>query len=194
MLMLVLCLTSTTESPDEDSLLDECLLQIAGGDTHGMERLYRLTHVRLYGYVLSVVRNVADAQDILHDCYVSIWSGAAGYRSVGKPMAWIFTVAKNLCRMKFREQRHTADGATEEPLPEPLFREEVSPEDRLVLNACLQTLSEDERRMVVWHTVSGLKHREIAHMLDLPLPTVLSKYHRALKKLKTALLKGEELP
>jgi RNA polymerase sigma-70 factor (ECF subfamily) len=32
--------------------------------------------------------------------------------------------------------------------------------------------------------VSGLKHREIAELLDLPLATVLSKYHRGLKKLR----------
>lgn len=189
MLIPVLCLTSTTESPDEASLLDEYLLQIAEGDTHGMERLYRLTHIRLYGYVLSIVKNVSDAQEVLHDCYVSIWSAAARYRSVGKPMAWIFTVAKNLCRMKLRERQHAADEAVDD-LPEPLFGEGVSADDRLVLNTCLQALSDDERRIVVWHAVSGMKHREIAQMLDLPLPTVLSKYHRALK---TALLKGEDL-
>ena len=40
------------------------------------------------------------------------------------------------------------------------------------------------------HAVTGLKHREIAALLELPLATVLSKYHRALKKLKTR-MKGD---
>ena len=40
---------------------------------------------------------------------------------------------------------------------------------------------------------SGLKHREIADLLELPVSTVLSKYHRGLKKLK-ALMKGEDHP
>jgi RNA polymerase sigma-70 factor (ECF subfamily) len=44
---------------------------------------------------------------------------------------------------------------------------------------------------VVLHAVSGLKHREIAAALNLPLPTVLSKYNRALKKLKTHLSGGD---
>jgi len=35
--------------------------------------------------------------------------------------------------------------------------------------------------------VSGIKHRQIAQVMELPLPTVLSKYHRALKKMKTYL-------
>ena len=43
------------------------------------------------------------------------------------------------------------------------------------------------------HAVSGLKHREIAGMLDRPLSTVLSRYHRALGKLRAALLAGEEV-
>ena len=41
--------------------------------------------------------------------------------------------------------------------------------------------------MVLLHAVSGLKHREIAALLELPLATVLSKYHRALKKLRVQL-------
>ena len=40
------------------------------------------------------------------------------------------------------------------------------------------------------HAVTGLKHREIAVLLELPLPTVLSKYHRALKKMR-AYLEGD---
>ena len=45
-------------------------------------------------------------------------------------------------------------------------------------------LNQQERQIVVLHAVSGFRHREIAQLLQLPLPTVLSKYHRALKKLK----------
>ena len=41
------------------------------------------------------------------------------------------------------------------------------------------------------HAVAGVKHREIADIMDIPLPTVLSKYHRALRKLRTFLEKGD---
>ena len=43
------------------------------------------------------------------------------------------------------------------------------------------------RRIVLLHAVTGMKHREIAALLELPLPTVLSKYHRALKKMRSCL-------
>ena len=44
--------------------------------------------------------------------------------------------------------------------------------------------SEQEQQIVVLHAVSGFRHREIASLLSLPLSTVLSKYHRAIKKLQ----------
>ena len=45
--------------------------------------------------------------------------------------------------------------------------------------------------IIVQHAVIGFKHQEIADDLDLPLSTVLSKYRRALMKLRTAMLKGD---
>lgn len=48
----------------------------------------------------------------------------------------------------------------------------------------LAQLAQDEREIVVLHVVTGLKHREIAELLEMPLPTVLSKYRRSLKKLE----------
>ena len=57
-------------------------------------------------------------------------------------------------------------------------------EDRNVLLACMEQLSDQERQIVILHAVSGFKHREIAALLELPLSTVLSKYNRALKRLR----------
>ena len=53
-----------------------------------------------------------------------------------------------------------------------------------MLESYLKLLSDEERQIVVLHAISGFKHHEIAKVLKLPLPTVLSKYSRALKKLR----------
>lgn len=53
--------------------------------------------------------------------------------------------------------------------------------------AALNILSDEERQIITLHSISGLKHREIADLLNLKLTTVLSKYHRGLKKLKDAI-------
>ena len=69
----------------------------------------------------------------------------------------------------------------------------ISVEDRQVLDAALTALADDERQIVLLHAVTGWKHREIAGLLELPLSTVLSKYRRALLKLKTKLEGGDAL-
>ena len=59
------------------------------------------------------------------------------------------------------------------------------------MQQALAALGEEERRIILLHAVTGLKHREIAALLELPLSTVLSKYNRALKKMR-AYLEGDD--
>ena len=57
--------------------------------------------------------------------------------------------------------------------------------------ALLAALADQERQIVILHVLTGLKHREIAALLELPLATVLSQYSRALKKLRLAWKEAE---
>jgi len=124
-----------------------------------------------------------------------VHSAAAAYRSSGKPMAWLITIAKNLCLMKLRERKKKAEVEDEDFFINAQYNEDsrLTPEDAFILNECMNELSDEERQIVVLHVVSGFKHREIASFLNMALPTVLSKYHRALKKLKNSLSKGERV-
>ncbi|MBO5797027.1 MAG: RNA polymerase sigma factor [Clostridia bacterium] len=173
------------------ALLEECLKDMATGNQNALATLYEHTATALFSYILSVLKNRPDAEDTLQDCYLRILGAAPHYRSQGKPLAWMLTVARNLCMQRLRERQR------ETPLLEDgvnLFEEtdgRLSMEDKTVLRECLTTLSDEERQIVVLHAVAGFRHREIAALLDLPLATVLSKYHRALKKLKNELTKGD---
>ena len=69
----------------------------------------------------------------------------------------------------------------------------MSAEERHVLHTALTALEDTERQVILLHAVSGLKHREIAELLEIPLATALSKYHRGLKKLR-AKLEGDDAP
>lgn len=190
---MILCMTSTNEPVlrSDASKLEDYIVRIAQNDREAFAALYEETRACVYGFALSVLKNTHDAEDILHDCYLSVISSAGSYRSYGKPMAWILTIARNLSLMKLREHQRTGelpDGDLEAQLSE---KESLSPDDKLVLSECMRTLSDEERQIVVLHAVGGFKHREIAGILNLPLPTVLSKHSRALKKLKSRLTKGE---
>ena len=161
------------------------LLQgVSAGDPAALAQLYRHTQASVYSFALSILKNAHDAEDVLHDCYVAVWHNASGYRSQGKPLAWMLTIARNLCLQRLRERRKTADVSGEDWESGLADNRGLSMEDRSVLLACMEELSDEERQIVTLHAVSGFKHREIAELMELPLPTVLSKYSRALKRLK----------
>ena len=65
----------------------------------------------------------------------------------------------------------------------------MNDEERLTVRASLSALRDDEQKVLLLHAVAGFKHREIADFLELPLSTVISKYNRAAKKLKSILEK-----
>ena len=182
------------EPPAYDGMSDEkLLLQAAKGDKEAFHRLYENTYRTVYSYILSIAKNPADSEEILQETYMRVWTSAASYEPQGKPLAWIFTIARNRCYMVFRSRRHEADVGLEELGESEL--EDYCPElenaaDREALNAALNILSEEDRGIVLLHAASGMKHREIAASLDMPLSTVLSRYNRAMKKLQKYLSAG----
>jgi RNA polymerase sigma-70 factor (ECF subfamily) len=163
--------------------LDQWISQCAEGNTHALEQLYRATSPAVYAYLLSVLKDTHDAQDLLHETYLNIWTGAAGYRSQSKPMAWILTIGKNLCMRQLRNQSKPSP-PPEEWMAYTPDSGEMTQEDRWIIRQCMEQLSEEARQIVVLHAVAGFKHWEIAKFLDLPLSTVLSKYHRSIQKLR----------
>jgi RNA polymerase sigma factor (sigma-70 family) len=168
--------------------IDDCLSRIAlDKDKGALEELYRKTYTSVYSFALSILKNTHDAQDAAHDCYLIIFSSAESYVSYKKPMAWILTVTKNLCLKKLKE-RAKDTYVTENELE--MYHDErsvVTAEDKIIISECLNTLSGSERQIIILHAVAGMKHREIAKITELPVSTVLSKYSRALKKLKKIL-------
>ena len=170
--------------------LEPLLAGLAAGDRDSLAELYRRTRAAVYGLALSYLKNSQDAEDVTQDTFVRAWEKAAQYQRQGKPLQWLLAIARNLSLMKLRQ------GARHEQLDEeewdaiPADSPAVTPEDRQILQTALATLADQERQVVLLHAVTGLKHREIAALLQIPLATVLSKYHRALKKLRIQLEGG----
>jgi RNA polymerase sigma-70 factor (ECF subfamily) len=160
--------------------LDHWLKRIANGDPKALENLYQATRSGVYAYALSIMQNACDAQDVLHDCYIRVWNNAGSYQGQDKPMAWIITITRNLCFNKLQQNKRyiSADEVFRPSNPD------LDAESTLVLRSCMQTLSEEERQIVVLHAVSGCTFREIAEMLRSKTPTVASKYRRAIQKLR----------
>lgn len=164
--------------------LDSAIKRIGDGDKSALAELYKLVAAQAYGYSLSLLHSVSDAEDVISELLLEIWRCAPDYRSMGKPTAWVIGIARNLCRMKLRQrQRFSAEDIDEADLAD----ERLGVEDRAVIKACFWRLGEREREVVIMHAVVGLKFREIAEILDEPISTAISRYHGAIKKLKKEL-------
>ncbi len=169
---------------------DELILEIGKGSTDALHNLYNSVSDNVYGFVLSITKNTHDAEDVLQETFLTVYQKANDYKPSGKPMAWIFTIAKNhaLGKMRSKSKLTLTDGENGETGIS--FSQIPNTEERIVLEAAFKVLSDEEREILMLHAVSGMKHREISAILELSLNTVLSKYHRAIKKMKTELQEG----
>lgn len=187
--MMIFYMLSDSEKPNPIKyqklvVSEELFGQIAKGDLAAFEELYQLTQKSVYSFALSILRNHEDAMDVLQETYLKIRGAAHLYKPMGKPMAWIFTIARNLAMTKIRTNKK-ADYISEEDISDNLsFSYVTDRDDKLVLQAALSILDTEEREILLLHAVSGFKHREIADSLSMSLGTVLSKYQRSLIKLR----------
>ncbi|KAF5090565.1 ECF RNA polymerase sigma factor SigK [anaerobic digester metagenome] len=194
-LFLSMMVLNDTVSTEKQKLnIDEAIFtRIANDDMAAFEELYRLTERTVYAFVLSTLKNHDDTLDVVQDTYLKIRAAAHLYQPMGKPMAWVFTIARNLSISKIRSKQKN-DSVEMTDLENDLNFSYVSDqEDRLVIQTALKILSSEETEIILLHAISGFTHREIAQNLDMKLSTVLSKYHRGLKKLKKYLIEQEVL-
>lgn len=172
-----------TQAIDEDTLL----IGIANEDIDSLRRLYDLMHRAVFAYALSILKDREEAEDVMQDCFLKIRSAAHLYEPRGKARAWIFKIVSNLCMMKLRSRRKQISSPIEELHDLPAFEDCGDATLRATLEAAFRVLSDDDRGIIVLHAVSGLTFRQIAGIRDMPLATVLSRYHRGLAKLRKEL-------
>lgn len=192
--MIFFMITGGEPEPDRLRKLkidEELIVRIGRDDQSALGELYSLTERALYSYVLSIVKNPYDTQDIVQDTYLKIRASAHLYVKQGKPMAWIFTIARNLAMDLFRQNAKFSDYEQFEMEDAMEYSYVTETTDRMVLEAAMNILKERERTILLLHLVGGIKHREIAASLGIPLSTVLSGYNRALKKMRVY-IEGKE--
>lgn len=178
---------NTNRSNNKNKVIEDCLVELANGNIDAMDILYETIKKDIYAFALSKVQNKFDADDILQDTFIRIYENAKLYTPQGKPMAWIFTIETNIINRYYQIKNRTElfdDDTTINSIPD----ENNTNEEKTIQNEYVQTilnnLNDFEREVILLHIVSDMKFKDIATQLDKPLSTVLSKYNRAIKKLK----------
>lgn len=157
----------------------------------------------LYNYALVLTRRSEDAEDLLQEVLVRGFQSFASFDQTLSFKGWMFTIIKNAYIDRFRRQRRLPPeeplwASGEEPvlsLDNPLCSVPLAPEDLLLrreaieqVREAIRRLPEEMREVVELRDVEGLSYREIAHVVNRPIGTVMSRLYRGRNLLRTCLV------
>jgi RNA polymerase sigma-70 factor, ECF subfamily len=184
-------------SPDaaaQQAGLVDLLAACGRRDRQAFARLYQGTSAKLFGVALRILRREDWAEEVLQECYVSIWTHAPEYRpGLAAPMTWMTSIVRNRCldwlrrpRLEVADEDGAIVDATESGDPGPLAELERAKESQ-ALARCLKGLEGKQRQAIALAFYDGLSHSELADHLSEPLGTVKTWVRRGLLKLKDCL-------
>ena len=184
--------------PSEADQDQEDIIRFQGGDVAGFEALMERYRYRAYGVAVGYLSNRDDAMDAVQKSFIRIHRSLGRFRA-GEPFfPWFYRIVRNTAlNQKRDEARHKGDCPLEwvtEParLPSPLQAAEAE-ELRVRLWEAVDGLGEEPREVFMLYTFQGLKYREIADLLQIPLGTVMSRLHGARRRIRQHLGEEEEV-
>ena len=167
---------------------DEVLIgRIASGDRLAMQVLFARHHVRVYRFMLRVVRDETKAEDLISEVFLDVWRQADRFEGRSAVSTWLLAIArfKALSALRRRPDEELDDEAAEaiedtSDNPE----ESLAKKDKsAVIRKCLEGLSADHREiidLVYYHEKSV---EEVAEIVGIPENTVKTRMFYARKKL-----------
>ena len=186
--------TSGTTAPSANSELGELLKACSLGEEAAFARLYDATAARLFGLVLRIVRDRAQAEEVTQDAYLDIWRNSSRFDpGRGSALSWLMTIGhrKAVDRVRSAEatrRRDTAYEARAQAAPFDQTTEEAHRNlDAQRVRRALDTLTHSQRGALELAYFGGYTHREVAAMLDLPLGTAKTRIRDALIRLRDTL-------
>lgn len=186
---------STAERmPGLRDLPDEKLIElVVAGQTGAFDLLVERHKGRLYSYLLRLLRDPAEAEDVAQEAFVRAYVHADKYRNIAKFSTWLYTIATNLVRNRIRKTKSTPrllslsggrhDDDEDEPidLPDPSDRpDRVHEKNELhaLVTAGIERIPARYREAFVLREVNQLSYEEIAAITGLKLGTVRSRINR----------------
>jgi len=171
---------------------DEVLIaRIAGGDRLAMQVLFARHHVRVYRFVLRLVRNEATAEDLISDVFLDVWRQAGKFEGRSAVSTWMLSIArfKALSALRRRPEQELDDETTEQ-----IEDQSDDPEVALakkdkaaVLRQALSKLSAEHREIVDLVYYHEKSVEEVAGIVGIPEATVKTRMFYARKKLSELL-------
>jgi RNA polymerase sigma-70 factor (ECF subfamily) len=167
---------------------DEVLIgRIANGDRLAMQVLFARHHVRVFRFVVRLVRNETTAEDLISEVFLDVWRQAGRFEGRSAVTTWLLSIARfkalsALRRRPDEELDEETAGAIEDPSDDPEVALEKKDKSRII-RKCLTGLSAEHREiidLVYYHEKSV---EEVAEIVGIPENTVKTRMFYARKKL-----------
>jgi RNA polymerase sigma-70 factor (ECF subfamily) len=171
---------------------DEALIgRIAAGDKLAMQVLFARHHVRVYRFVLRLVRNQTLAEDLISEVFLDVWRQAGRFEARSAVSTWLLAIARfkalsSLRKRSEEELDEEAAAAVEDPGDDPEVA--VQKKDKSeVLRKCIAQLSAEHREIVDLVYYHEKSVEEVAQIVGIPENTVKTRMFYARKRLSELL-------
>jgi RNA polymerase sigma-70 factor (ECF subfamily) len=178
------------------------LLRITARDEAALAEFYDRHSRFVFSVIMRILRNSPDAEDVLQEVFVRVWSRSDTYDSLlGSPAAWVIRIARNRAIDRLRARRAQAGGAVESTIRvganaarsmEPVTRD--TPETALAgdttagaVRTALATLTPAQRELIEAAFFEGYTHAELATLFGVPLGTVKTRIRTGLAAMRDRL-------
>jgi len=164
------------------SELKHLLDSVRDGDKAAFEMLYESMKKPLFTIILRLTQDFTLSEDILQDLFLKIYFNPL--ENAVNPRAYLCRMARNLAIDSVRKKK--PENGLEETEHQSWHPQETLSESIDIENALL-VLSDRDREIVTLHINGGLKFREIADIMEIPLGTALWAYQKAIGQLRNIL-------
>jgi RNA polymerase sigma-70 factor (ECF subfamily) len=167
---------------------DEMLLEkIATGDRTAMHTLYARHNVRVYRFVLRMLRDSAATEDLVSQVFLDVWRSASQFEGRSQVSTWLLSIARFKALTALRQRKHedidqddVMQIADQADTPEAsLARSRTS----AILRACVARLSPAHREIVSLVYYHEKSVEEVAQLIGIPAATVKTRMFYARKQL-----------
>jgi RNA polymerase sigma-70 factor (ECF subfamily) len=169
---------SLPDNPTDAELAEGC----KRGNLRAFERLYDLHAGRMKSLAFHLLGNRADAEDTVQEAFLKVYRAVQGFDGHSSLATWVYRILLNCCYDAIRKRQRLA----ENPAPAE-FRTDSKLPLKIALERALSLLSERQRIVFLMFEVEGLKHSEIAGILEVPEGTSRSWLFEAKCRLKRML-------
>ena len=164
-----------------------------------LEQIYGEAYKAVYWTAMALLKNEADAEDVVQDTFVSLIESYDSIEDKTKVVAWLKKTAANKCLNRLTRTKtdnasdeffETIEAVPEDFLPDSIVESEDA--RRIIMNIINNVLSDDIRRTLVLFYFDEMSTKEISEVLGIPQGTVLWRLNFAKKRIKKEVEKYEE--